>query len=432
MQTAMQQTIPRAIPKAIQKAMQRIMQRIPRIIALGMLPLTTAAQAYSGWYGPEPFRLQQLQGRDFDYNLESFLQRLSFSPVPMQPFAPLWQQDGWYGTGGSTRSREFFVHSVFQKTVDFDMPAFAGVRFSRAEDLDGRYDRQLIGMGYRSQNHATEYSLWGDVQGAKDQLDLQLEINQPFADGSWLKSAVVFTDVVYNSKTYTGNSYQTNPVTIYASGGWQLGQQQLYGFINLNLKTEFNDAERQLAYSNEQYAVGLGWNRQLRNDVELTVQGQGQYAERQQQALAGNAEMQTMQRRYYQLNAELRHYQPTGLDYWYGVHALSLNERDSRFANGAEPAEYRRELYTYAGLHWQYSRRISLRPTLYLGYASVRGQLQRFTDQPLIDSGVLAKFNPNLTVLLKESTGARMVINLGVKLHSLQFGGGNVQLEIPF
>ncbi len=402
------------------------------LLVLAMLSTMPVAAANLGWHGPEPFRLQQLEGRDFDYNLESFLQRLSFQPVPLQPFTPMWQQDGWYGTGGSTRSREFYVHSVFQKTVHFDVPAFAGVRFSRAEDLDGRYDRQLIGMGYRSQTTATEYSVWGDVAGAKDQLDLQFEINQAFADGSWLKSAVVFTDVVYNSKTYTENSYQTNPVTLYVSGGWQFGQQQLYGFTNLNLKTEFNDAERQLAYSNEQYAVGLGWNRQLSNDVELTVQGQGQFAERQQQALVGSTDIQTMQRRYYQLNAELRHYQPTGLNYWYGVHALSLNERDSRFADGTEPAEYRREFYTYAGLHWQYSRRISFRPTLYLGYATVRGQLQRFTDEPLIDSGVLAKFNPNLTVLLKESTGARLVVNLGVKLHSLQFGGGNVQLEIPF
>lgn len=408
------------------------MHKISCWLVLLALMLSPLVQANSGWYGPEPFRLQQLQGRDFDYNLESFLQRLSFSPVPLQPFAPLWQQDGWYGTGGSTRSREFYVHSVLQKTVQFDFPGFAGVRVNRAEDLDGRYDRQLVGVGYRNQAAGTEYSLWGDVAGAKEQLDLQFEISQPFANGSWLKSAVVLTDLVYNSKTYTDNRYQKKPVTLYLSGGWQLARQQLYGFTNLNLQTEFTDATRQLAYSSEQYAVGLGWNRQLNTDLEFTVQGQGRYAKRLQQDLSASAELQQMQRQYVQLHAELRHYQATALSYWYGVHAISLNERDSRFAAGAEPAEYRRELYSYAGLHWQYSHNISLRPTLYLGYARVRGELQRFTDEPLNDSGLLAKISPNVTLLLQQSTGARIVINPSIKLHNLQFGGGNVQLDIPF
>ncbi|KKO45835.1 hypothetical protein WG68_09015 [Arsukibacterium ikkense] len=408
------------------------MHKIIGVMLLIAITFSPEVKASLGWFGPEPFRLQQLQGRDFDYNLESFLQRLSFSPLPLQPFAPLWQQDGWYGTGGSTRSREFYVHSVFQKTVQFDFPAFAGVRVSRAEDLDGRYDRQLIGMGYRSQTTGTEYSLWGDVAGAKDLLDLQFEVNQAFTNGSWLKSALVLTDVVYNSKTYTENQYQTKPVTLYLSGGWQLGRQQLYGFTNINLKTEFSDSQQQLAYSNEQYAMGLGWNWLLNAEFELTLQGQGNYVKRQQYELAANAAFQTLQRQYYQLSVELRQATPAALSYWYGIHALSLNERDSRFAAGAEPAEYRRELYSYAGLHWQYSNTVSLRPTLYLGYASVRGELQRFTDEPLKDSGLLAKISPNITIRLQQSSGARLVINPSVKLHNLQFGGGNIQLDIPF
>ncbi|WP_333606786.1 hypothetical protein [Arsukibacterium sp.] len=411
---------------------------IPLLLSFS-LPLKAAL----GWHGPEPFRLAQFDEREFDFNLESFLQRLSFSPSPLQSFTPLWQQDGWYGSGGSTRSREFYVHSMFQKKIAFDMPGFAGVRVSRNEDLDGRYDRQLIGAGYYSEKTDTEYSLWGDVTGAKDQLELQFELKQYFANGSWLSSALILTDAFYNSKTYTDNRYETAPVTWYLAGGWQLAQHQFYGFSNINFNTEFVVAESEQRLRAKQYSAGLGWNWQLNSALQFTLQGHGRYSQRLQQNLLHNADDSTRQRHYFELTAQWQHFAhgATGANgasgdsqaqFWYGLHALSLNERDSRFAMGAEHSAYRRELYAFAGMHWQFTNRLSLGPVLYLGYAKARHELPVFSDTALNDSGLLAKISPNLTLLLSEKTGARLVLNPSIKLHQLQFGGGNVQLHIPF
>lgn len=178
--------------------------------------LLSSVSAYAGWTGPEPFRLERLEGRQFDYNLESFLQRLSFTEKPIHDFAPLWQQNGWYGTGGSSRGKEFYVHSQLQQKLQFEAPVFAGFRHKRSEDLDGRYDRTLFGVGYQAEQ-AWDLGVWADVSGAKEDMDLQFEANRQFNNGSWLTGALVLADVFYNSKTYGDNRYQQSPVTLYAA-----------------------------------------------------------------------------------------------------------------------------------------------------------------------------------------------------------------------
>lgn len=409
------------------------MNKRASVLALPLILSSSMVQASLGWSGPEPFRLERLEGRQFDYNLESFLQRLSFTEQPIHDVTPLWQQNGWYGTGGSSRGKEFYVHSLLQQKLEFEAPIFAGFRHKRSEDLDGRYDRTLFGVGYQP-NKDWDLGVWADVSGAKEEMDLQLEANRSFADGSWLTGAVVLVDVFYNSKTYGDNSYQRKPVTLYVAGGQHWQQQQLSGFINVNLQTRYEDAVALQLFSDEQYAVGLNWQTALTANTELAIQGQGLYGRRSQQAQQ-TTDVDSdwlLRRRFQQINIELRQLTASVKPLTFGLQVNRLNEQDSRYANGERAAEYRREVFSYLATEHALTDNWLLRPIFYAGYANVRSEFRRHSDEPLADNGWLAKISPNFIWQLSAQTGAYVVLNPSVKLHNLQFGGGNIQVFIPF
>lgn len=409
-----------------------MMNKRASVLALPLLLSSSMVQASLGWSGPEPFRLERLEGRQFDYNLESFLQRLSFTEKPIHDITPLWQQNGWYGTGGSSRGKEFYVHSLLQQKLQFDQPIFAGFRHKRSEDLDGRYDRTLFGVGYQGYKD-WELGVWADVSGAKEEMDLQLEANRYFANGSWLTGAVVLADVFYNSKTYGDNSYQRRPVTLYLAGGQQWQQQQLSGFINANLQTRYQDAAAWQLFSDEQYSAGLSWQSTLSANTKLAVQGQGLYGRRslQQQSAASDSDW-LLRRHFQQLTVELRQQAAWPQPFTLGLQASRLQERDSRYADGQHAAEYRRELFSYITTEHVLAENWLLKPTLYAGYASVRSEFRLHSDEPMADNGWLAKLSPNFIWQLSAQTGAYVLLNPTVKLHNLQFGGGNIQVFMPF
>lgn len=400
---------------------------------LSLAVFSTTLHSTTGWSGPEPFRLERLDGRQFDYNLESFLQRLSFTEKPIHDMSPLWQQNGWYGTGGSSRGKEFYVDSLLQQKLQFEAPVFAGFRHKRSEDLDGRYDRTLFGVGYQADN-AWDLGVWADVSGAKEDMDLQFEANRHFSNGSWLSAAVVLADVTYNSKTYGDNRYQRSPVTLYAAAGQQYQQQQLSGFINLNLQTRYQEAAAEQLFSDEQYSAGLNWQSRLSINTELAVQAQGLYGRRsmQQLQLGLHESDWLMRRRFQQLNVELRQANSGLRPLTYGLQANRLQELDSRFAAGQRAAENRRELFSYIATEHALQGNWLAKPVFYVGYASARSEFRQQGDEPLRDNGWLAKISPNFIWQLSAQTGAYVVINPTVKLHNLQFGGGNVQVFMPF
>lgn len=407
------------------------MKKRTRGLVLSLSVFSSALYCATGWNGPEPFRLERLEGRQFDYNLESVLQRLSFTEKPIHDFTPLWQQNGWYGTGGSSRGKEFYVHSQLQQKLQFDAPVFAGFRHKRSEDLDGRYDRTLFGVGYQAEQ-AWDLGVWADVSGAKEDMDLQFEANRQFSNGAWLTGALVLADVFYNSKTYGDNRYNKNPLTLYAAAGQQFQQQQLSGFINLNLQSRYQNATTAQLFSDEQYSAGLSWQSPLTAETELALQAQGLYGKRSMQQLEDATGDWLMRRRFQQLNMELRQSRTDLRPLTYGIQANRLQELDSRFAAGQQAAEYRREVFSYIATEQPLQGNWLMKPVLYAGYATARSEFRQQGDEPLRDNGWLAKISPNFIWQLSAQTGAYVLINPTVKLHNLQFGGGNIQVFMPF
>jgi len=136
-------------------------------------------------------------------------------------------------------------------------------------------------------------------------------------------------------------------------------------------------------------------------------------------------------RRFQQLNAEWQQ-APAADSLSFGLQANRLTEQDSRASQVRTAAEYRREAFAYVRTERPISENWLWRPTLYTGYANVSSELRQHSDEPLKDKGWLAKVSPNVVWQLSELTGAYLTINPTVKLHNLQFGGGNVQVFVPF
>lgn len=394
-----------------------------------MLVVSAQVQAY-GWSGPEPFRLERLDGRSFMLNEESFLHRSSFQAMPVVRMQDAWAEDGWYGTAGSTRSREFYVQSHLQKRVQFDVPMFVGVRFRRDEDLDGRFDRTLFGSGYASADGRLELGVWGDVQGSKEQIDLQVEgVWRPRAN-QWLRATVISPDAMYNSKTYDSSFYQRKPLTLHLAAGTSFAAgQQLYGFTNLNRQMEYHRPELDQQWTDKQYSAGIGWLLPVSANWQLGLQSQGLYGLRQQ--LQGDALVLQLRRQFSDTHLELQSRQSQRIDYWGGVRYLTLREQDQTQLSQLQMLEQRDEWMLYGGFAWNWRHWIRLKPALMLSYADIKGQ-RPDDDEPLDFSGIMAKLVPMVEFLLHQQSGAVIRVNPTIELHNLSFGGGNVQVHIPF
>lgn len=399
------------------------------MLLICILMLSVKVQAY-GWSGPEPFRLDRLDGRPYELNQESFLHRTSFQAMPVVRVRDVWSEDGWYGTAGSTRSREFYVQSHLQKRVQFDIPMFVGVRFRRDEDLDGRFDRTLFGSGYVNADGSLELGIWGDVRGDKEQLDIQLEAFWRPQPDRWIRATLLSPDAMYNSKTYGNSFYQKNPLTLHMAMGIVFGEgQQLYGFANLNRQMEFHQPDLDQQWTDKQYSAGIGWLRPVSANWQLGLKNQGLYGLRQQ--WQGNTMIMQLRRQFFATSLELQSRPLQSVAYWAGIKYLTLREHDQTMTEQQGIMEQRDEWTLYAGFGWNWRDWIRLKPALMLSYADIQSYRPDGED-PLQFSGILAKLVPLVEFSLHQQSGAVIRLNPTVELHDLSFGGGNVQVHIPF
>lgn len=398
--------------------------------AVALAAIAGEAGAY-GWYGPEPFRRDRIDSRQFIYNQESFIDRFSFEAQPAINPRGVWQRDGFFGTAGSTRSNEFFVRTHVQKRIEFDAPMFAGVRFRRDEDFDGRYDRVLFGTGY--QQGPWEVGVWGDVRGAKEEMDLQLEAAWSHDDQAWLRATLVAADALFNSKQDTLARFEQKPRTLHLDAGLELDEGQwLYGYANINARSEFHDPTFDLNLSDEQFSAGLGWIQPLGTRFSLAIQGQGLYGRRDRQGLAEPQGLtQDLTRQFADSMLELRHRMGPDRQAWYGMRYLSLRERDRGLADFG-PETYREEAMLYAGVRWQWRETIAFTPAVFLGHIEARTGTPSQPGSIVDEKGFVGKLAPAVEFLVNRESGARIVVNPTVKLHELGFGGGNVRVHFPF
>jgi hypothetical protein len=393
-----------------------------------------------GWGGPEPFRRERADSRPFSYNKESFVNRFSFHPLPVEYSDTIWSEDSFTGVAGSTRSNEFYVQTHLQVRTDFDIPMFAGVRFRRDEDFDGRFDRTLFGTGYRNGNW--ELGLWGDVQGAKQDMDLQLDLHWRGQNQQKLYASLIAPDALFNGKQSDAR-YEKKPYTVYVSGSKTLADKhRLYGFVNLNFATELQDFEQRQNLTDRQYSGGAGWLTELSVDWTLLMQIQGLYGERERTTLGGADNiLYQLRRQFSDSLIQLRREDQGGREQWLGLRHTTLRERGTG-AIADKPGqpffEIRDETMVYAGIAWQWSPMVRLRPSVVLSYVQTDQSGTRLANRGDVDasqlmfSGFVGKLLPTIEFLVNKERGAIIAVNPSIELHEFAFGGGNVQLHIPF
>lgn len=405
-----------------------------RILVI-MLAGATGSASADLWTEPDPQRSEALlDGRDFTYGTLAFLHRLSYRHLSD---APPTDRDGVRGTAGSVSGDELFVDIHLQKTLEFD-DGRHGVflRMQRFEDFDGRFDRQIVGIQRRLGDHWT-LALAGDVKGSKADTDVQLEARWRPDDERMLRFMYIRPELFFNDKGGTTAEYTREPAT------WFVHYRQaspdgaaLEIAANLSPRARLEIPDQQLTASGRQTRVMVRGHTPLgafgRDDLVAGTRAEFENSRRSfDWAEAPTPAADAFRRRMYSGEvfvalAERR------LAARAGYRWLRLRE-DGWFGNALATSGFtRRDEHTiYASARIPSGARHHFEPAIYLSRID---QQRRFDLRPTEDrdrSQWASKLALPWRYTVSEADGAVLTINLTARLHTMTFGGGNVQLHWP-
>jgi hypothetical protein len=403
-----------------------------------LILLTSGSHAQSllrplGFADPRPFRMEDaLAGRDFHYNDVSFLHRISFQPVRPPTSGLAQDREGLYGGAGSTRSNELYTLMQLQKTMPLDNDWFLRYRFQRDEDFDGRYDRNLLGVG-RYLGERWSLALSGDIEGDKARIDLEAELSWRDGAGSHARLALVAPDYLLNDKQEEAR-FSRQPYTGFADLRWQwTGSMALRAFVNHNMDTRLRNEPLDLDFQYRQTAAGLGIEALLGDGWRLQIWLEGEQGRRRHASLSGTGVPARFSRRHRELGAELGYGIGPGLSGRVGARLLRFDETGR---HGGDPLDELRlcrdEAMLHAGLSWRMSPRYRFHPVVYLSFIDNAEGFPADPARSRADEGFVGKLGLPLEVLVHEASGATLTLNPTFYLHRLAFGGGNLQASIPF
>lgn len=405
----------------------------------GLLTLLPIGALADIWTEPTPLRRDALlEGRQFNYNSESFLHRLSFRQLSERPWS---DADGLSGTAGSSRSDELYLDMFLQKTLQTDdgrNEAF--VRMQRSEDFDGRFDRQIIGFGHRLGDY--RLSIAGDVQGDKAETDVQFEALWQPDERRLARVAIILPDAYFNDKTPRDAEYRDTPVSyfahtrlggsLYGAPGWGLQTALTYSpparVIDRDLGLDASGNQTRAMIETTAPAVGA-LRPQLRLEGERTSRSFGF-------TRSNEPEDDFFRRRMHSVRVMATHTR-AHLTPSFGLYHLRLHESGWFGDNlGVSGRESREETFAFVGIRQQLGERWFWEPAIYAGHVSMIQE--QVSDNGLGDplneeeNRWLGKVNLPFRYTLEEATGAVLTINPTLRLHRAAFGGGNVQLHWPF
>lgn len=405
---------------------------VAALLAIVLAPGGSAEAQRIGTPDPEPFRRRgEIEGRDFEYNEESFLHRFSYRFRPARAQDWLQTREGFRGVAGSVRSDEFYVFEELRKTFPLSERQYFLFRHKRDEDFDDRYDRTQVGLGTRLGSHWYA-NLLAEVVGEKEEVDPQLELVYSDSRGSGFRLAFLPVDFTANSKS-DEDRYATKPYTYFIEGLWRDGDGfELGAWANLNPHLRLDRQTREFDFTYDQYAgevharLGLGdtW------DLRLTIGGEaGERDRRQQNPGAPDERRLTRFNGYGTVEAE-RTLQDD-IDVWFGARYFYLDERDRRPREPLLDREItRREAMIFGGVSWQLSERLLMWPGLYIDFINNNDRFPFDPAESENDDGFVGKLNFPFEVRLWNN--ATITGGVGLLVHRLKFGGASMQLQVPF
>lgn len=393
------------------------------ILLLCLTPVLRAAD----FHVPQPWRQEAVvEGRDEPYNSERFLNELSFRH--QHPPGPT--QEGIRGTAGSTRSNRLFMDFRFYRDFAFDneQQGFL-LDIQRSEDLDGAFDRQLVGFRH-TLNNGTDLRLQGDVFQEKALSDVYLAARHHLTNDDWLEAAWIMPDAYFNSKTETGDELVTKPQSLFlqwhrAPRGALFDQGSTLS-VTVSPDSELVSQSAGLTVKSQSVKAAVTQSF-LYQQALLNVNGRGEYTRRNFELQEGGTP--EFERDYLEFQAELA---PSGLRLSpkLGLSGVYLDET-GYFGRSIDNtgSVRRREATVFGSVSFQLTQRTALAPELYLGAGDIR---QRLQDDPGENhSGFIGKAAFPLNIVLSERDNATLTLNPTFYLHKSNFGGGNLQLHWP-
>ncbi|MCK5873260.1 MAG: hypothetical protein KAG82_01080 [Alcanivoracaceae bacterium] len=398
------------------------------IAAVDMVVLGSAASASADiWSDPHPFRREALiEGRDFEYDSRSFLNRLSYRPLFTVPAGG----DGIFGSAGSVTSTELYLDVAVQQTLRFDDQRHSvRLNYRRSEDYDGYFDQQRFGYGMDVADLRLAVS--GDVRGDKAETDVYFEADwMPSEDAFW-RVNLILPDAYLNQKGESEAEYLTSARSWFVEWRQQWLAWQWRVAINTTPTIRLFDSVVDQAAQAEQHrgmlelSVGEKWHWQLR--------AEGERADRQFVIDPdGLAEEKAFRRRMHAVTTSVQATQwqltPT-----FGVYYLRLEEDGwTGLARSLTVADRYEESYAFVALNHSLTQRWQWQPAVYVGLTQQHRSAEEDPDRNSRTDRFQGKLSLPFSYLAKAETGAYLSLSPSFYLHRAAFGGGNLQLHWPF
>lgn len=392
-----------------------------------MLALSAGEVGADIWSDPHPFRREALiDGRDFEYDSRSFLNRLSYQPL----FAVPADRDGIFGSAGSVTSTELYLDVAVQKTLRFDDERHAiRMNYRRSEDYDGYFDQQRIGYGMEVSDF--RFGVSGDVRGDKAETDVYFEADWAPSEATLWRINLILPDAYLNQKGENEAEYLSSAHSWFVEWRQQWSGWQWRLAVNTTPTIRLLDSLVDQAAQAEQHrgmlelSVGEQWRWQLR--------AQGERTDRQFVLDPdGLADEKSFERRMHALTASVQasHWRlaPT-----LGIYHMDMTEEGwTGLARSLTVTDRYDESYGFVALNHALTQRWQWQPTIYVGHSQQRRSAVEDPDRSGRNDRFQGKLSLPFSYLAKAETGAYLSLSPSFYLHRAAFGGGNLQLHWPF
>lgn len=382
---------------------------------------------------PQPFRRDVVDGRDFEYNDQSFIHRFSYRYRPGWQRQWDYEQQGFIITAGSTRSDELYITNQLLKDIPFNERFFGSIRYQRNEDFDSRYDRLLTGMGI---NLSDQWSagLVATILERKENIDQQWELRWDNQEGDRFRFALVLANLLYNEKVDDDSEYTKRPITYFMDGRIQgEGEKSLYTWINWtpNAQIEFPEQSKQFDY--DQIEGGIRTWLPLSETWGLQTGLEGQTGNRNTRALSPQfKDAQNLDRKHFSVLAELSNKFTPATEIFAGMRYFFLSENYDKISNPSESGELkRREPMPYTGVVFNVTDNFIIWPTLYTSILNNKNYDPKKPEERSESKRVLGK----LTIPLEYRFSERASATFNTSFQNTSrgpFGGWNVQFLVYF
>lgn len=378
---------------------------------------------------PQPWRLEAVvYGHGEIPSTNRFLHELSYRHSQAHPTLT---ENGIRGTGGSVSSRRLFMDFRFRQDFGFndDHQGFL-LDIQRSEDLDGTFDRQLVGFRHQLTD-GLELWLQGDVHADKSRSDIYFSARKGIAGDGWVHGAWILPDAYFNDKTRSEDRQVSQPNSLFLQ--WHQpwnhhGPAATTASVTVSPSATIDSRNEGLIVANRSLR-GAVTQRLTAADWQMKLELSGERTQRQYQLDEQPGRHVPFSRHHIQAVMEATYlghpFTPT-----VGAQFMRLRERGYTGRRLDDEGDVdRKEPTLFGSLNISLSPATTLSPALYL--SSPRIDQSFAEDGDFRRRGFTGKLALPLHFTLSQPDQAVLTLNATTFLHKFAFGGGNLQVHWP-